>query len=317
MRGWNVTRTVKLLYVTLSALSVFLICVSCNRAEPVQVNLSAGAPAKESPTRNEKPLRIGMGAMITPREGYVYYQRLQEYIEKRLGRHVQLVDRGSYDEMNRLLETGGVDAAFVCAGPYVEGKEKFGMELLVMPLVKGKPIYYSYIIVHKESTFQNFEDLRGKVFAFADPKSNSGKLAPSYMLARMNETPDSFFARYLFTYGHDQSIRAVAEKLVDGAAVDSLIWEYTALKMPKLTEQTRIIAKSAPYGIPPVVVRPGLDPDLKRRLRDVLLSAANDAEGKEILKGMMIDAFVPGDDANYDTIREMNTWLTGQRKQAK
>jgi phosphonate transport system substrate-binding protein len=311
-------RVFQLLYATLSALGVLFICMACNRTEPVQVSLKTAAPVKKySSAQGEKPLRIGMGAMITPKEGYVYYQRLQEYIGKRLGRHVQLVDRGSYDEMNRLLETGGVDAAFVCAGPYVEGKEKFGMELLAMPLVKGKPIYYSYIIVHKESTFQRFEDLRGKVFAFADPKSNSGKLAPTYMLARMNETPESFFARHVFTYGHDQSIRAVTEKLVDGAAVDSLIWEYTALKTPKLTEQTRIIARSAPYGIPPLVVRPGLDPVLKQRLRDVLLAAANDKEGKEILNGMMIDSFVPGDDSNYDTIREMNTWLAGQRKQTK
>jgi phosphonate transport system substrate-binding protein len=68
-----------------------------------------------------------MGAMITPKDGYVYYQRLQKYIEKKLGKPVQLVDRGNYDEMNALLETGNVDAAFVCAGPYIEGKKKFGM----------------------------------------------------------------------------------------------------------------------------------------------------------------------------------------------
>jgi phosphonate transport system substrate-binding protein len=152
------------------------------------------------------------------------------------------------------------------------------------------------------------------VFAFADPKSNSGKLVPTYMLARMNETPDSFFARYVFTYGHDQSIRSVAEKLVDGAAVDSLIWEYSAHKNPKLTDQTRIIARSDPYGIPPVVVRPGLDPELKERLKNILLSASADAEGRKILAGMMIDRFVAGDDGNYDTIRQINKWTAGQQK---
>jgi phosphonate transport system substrate-binding protein len=255
-----------------------------------------------------------MGAMITPKDGYIYYQRLQKYIEKKLGQPVQLVDRGNYDEMNGLLESGSVDAAFVCSGPYVEGKTKFGMELLAMPQVKGKPIYHSYIIVHKDSPIRNFQELRGKTFAFTDPKSNSGKLVPTYMLARMNETPESYFSRFEFTYGHDKSIRAVAEKLVDGAAVDSLIWEFTARKSPQITDRTKVISKSEPYGIPPVVVRPGIDPGLKKKLLEILLSAADDPEGKEILDGMMIDRFVAGDDRNYDTIRTMNSWVAAQRK---
>jgi len=292
-----------------------LLCGACEREQTVQISLKSGPPAVEpaQPAR-QTPLRIGMGAMITPKDGYVYYQRLQHYIEKKLGMPVQLVDRENYDEMNGLLESGGVDAAFVCAGPYVEGKTKFGMELLAMPLVKGKPLYYSYIIVPRDSPAKSLRELRGKAFAFTDPKSNSGKLVPTYMLARMKQTPESFFSRVEFTYGHDLSIRAVADKLVDGAAVDSLIWEYAALKNPELTGRTRIIEKSEPYGIPPVVVRPGMNIELKKRLKEILLSAAQDPEGKEILTGMMIDSFVAGDDRNYDTIRSMNSWVVGQQK---
>lgn len=302
----------------ITTLFMLLMCSACNRTEPVQVNLKSNTTAeKSSPSQTQRPFRIGMGAMITPKDGYVYYQRLQKYIEKKLGQPVQLVDRGNYDEMNRLLETSDVDAAFVCSGPYVEGKQKFGLELLAMPLVKGKPIYHAYIIVHKDSPIKNLQGLRGKTFAFTDPKSNSGKLVPTYMLARMNETPENYFSRIEYSYGHDKSIQAVAEKLVDGAAVDSLIWEFTARKTPQLTAQTKIITTSEPYGIPPMVVRPGIDPALKKRLQEILLSTANDPEGKEILDGMMIDSFVAGDDNNYDTIRSMNAWVAAQRKKSK
>lgn len=291
-------------------LVVFMMLTACQKHEPAG---AGGADTKPLQAQQAlpagKPLRIGMGAMITPGDGYVYYQRLKEYIEGKLGQPVQLVDRGNYDEVNRLLETDGVDVAFVCAGPYVEGKQRFGMELLAMPLVKGKPAYHSYIIVPADSPARRLEDLRGKVFAFTDPKSNSGKLVPTYMLALMGETPQYFFRAVEFTYGHDKSIRAVAEHLVDGAAVDSLIWEYTALKAPGLTAKTRILLRSEPYGIPPVVVRPGIDPQLKNKVQDILVHASEDEEGRGILKGMMIDGFVPGDDKNYDTIRKMNAWL--------
>ncbi|MGB9079934.1 MAG: phosphate/phosphite/phosphonate ABC transporter substrate-binding protein [Desulfuromonadaceae bacterium] len=309
--------TINLRYLVL-ILGCLLAVVACNRTEPPQISLKTTETAKEpASVPKVQPLRIGMGAMITPREGYIYYQRLQSYIEKRLGRPVQLVDRENYDEMNGLLESGGVDAAFVCAGPYVEGKAKFNLQLLAMPLVQGKPIYHSYILVHKDSAITSFKDLRGKVFAFTDPKSNSGKMVPTYMLAKMKETPESYFSRVEYTYGHDKSIRAVAEKLVDGAAVDSLIWEYTALKKPELTGQTRIIVKSEPYGIPPVVVRAGLDPEIKKRLKEILLAASHDPEGQDILKGMMIDGFIAGDDKNYDSIRAINVWITGRRKPVK
>lgn len=296
--------------------SLLIICSSCNRSDPPPtITIAPEKNSQDAPAPPKlNPLRIGMGAMITPKEGYVYYQQLQGYIQKRLGRPVQLVDRENYDEMNDLLESGGVDIAFVCAGPYVEGKSKFNLELLAMPLVKGQPIYHSYILAHKDSPVNSFKELRGKTFAFTDPKSNSGKLVPTYMLAKMKETPESYFSRVEFTYGHDKSIKAVAEKIVDGAAVDSLIWEYTALKKPELTGQTKIIAKSAPYGIPPLVVRAGLDPEIKKKVKDILLNAADDPEGKTILKGMMIDAFVAGDDRNYDTIRTMNDWIAQQRK---
>ena len=78
----------------------------------------------------------------------------------------------------------------------------------------------------------------------------------------MSETPDSFFRKYVFTYSHDNSIKSVAEKLVDGAAVDSLVYDYTVARSPLFSAKTRVIQKSGPYGIPPVVVHPGLNPEL-------------------------------------------------------
>ncbi|GAM08272.1 phosphonates-binding periplasmic protein [Geobacter sp. OR-1] len=255
-----------------------------------------------------------MGALITPKEGYYYYSRLKDYIAKELQIPVNLVDRENYAEMNRLIAEGGVDMAFVCAGPYVEGHDQFGMELLAMPLVKGKPVYHSYIIVPKDSPAQKLDDLRGKTFAFTDPKSNSGKIVPSYLLARRKETPESFFSKVSYSYGHDKSIMTVAEKLVDGAAVDSLIWEYSAQTKPDLTAKTRIIDVSEPYGIPPIVVRKDLPQATKKRILKLLLSMHETPEGKMILAGMMIDRFVPGDDANYDSIRAIKKWIAGHNR---
>jgi len=147
--------------------------------------------------------------------------------------------------------------------------------------------------------------LRGRHFAFTDPMSNTGRLAPTHMLAQMNETSETFFGNTTYTYSHDKSIEAVARKVVDGAAVDSLVWDYMNPKNPVFTSRTKIIKKSEPYGIPPVVVSPFLDPDLEGRLQSLFLHMHEDEPGKEILSKIMVDKFVEVDDRIYDSVRMM------------
>jgi phosphonate transport system substrate-binding protein len=271
-------------------------------------NTLVGADRKSS----KGQIRIAVGGMITPREGLVFYKRFLDYVQEKVGVNVDYVDREDYAEINDLLRKGDIEAAFVCSGPYVDGHKEFGLELLVAPQAYGETVYYSYIIVARDSPVTSFGGLRGKRFAFTYPLSNTGKLVPTYMLAKMNETPDTFFRQYIFTQAHDKAIKAVAQGIVEGAAVDSLVWEYANHTNPEFTSRTKIIATSPPYGIPPVVVSRNLDPDLKEKLRRVFLDAHNDEQGKEILKQMMIDKFVPISDGAYDSIREMKTWLEKQ-----
>ena len=73
-----------------------------------------------------------------------------------------------------------------------------------------------------------------------------------------------YFENSIFTYSHDKSIHAVADKLVDGAAVDSLVYHMVLEEDPALRAKTRIIWRSPAYGMPPVVANPHLDPALKR-----------------------------------------------------
>jgi phosphonate transport system substrate-binding protein len=288
-----------------------LLLISCDRGKPAKkVSLEKNRkPLTEQQLRDDDAVRIAVGAMITPKEGFAYYKKLLDYIGEQLGRDVEFVDRESYAEINALLKAGKIDVAFVCSGPYVDGHENFGLELLAQPQAYGRTVYYSYIIVPADGETDSFEQLRGKTFAFTDPKSNTGKLVPTYMLARMGETPESYFGDYEFTYGHDKSVKAVVQHLVDGAAVDSLIWEYMNKTNPELTSDTRIIHKSSPYGIPPVVVRAGLDPEIKAKLREILFGVHEDEKGREILRGMMVQKFVPGNDSDYDTIRQMKAWI--------
>ena len=265
--------------------------------------------------QSEDPyLKVAVAAMISPKDTFAYYRQLLDYIGHQLDRDVQFIQRKTYAEINELLGKGQIDLAFICSGPYVVGKEKYGFELLATPEVQKSHFYQSYLIVNKTSSFQNFEDLRGKVFAFTDPDSNTGKLVPTYWLSQMGERPETFFSKTIYTYSHDNSILAVAKSLVDGAAIDSLIWEYYHQKNPIFTSKTRIIRKSEPYGIPPIVASRFLAPDLIDRIRRVLISMHNVPGGQKILNELMIDRFTPTQDAWYDSIRKIEFKIASLEK---
>jgi len=280
----------------------------CGDKEEKMIVLGRNATALDKP-HEEAKVRIAVGGMITPKEGVVYYRDLLRYIQERIGEKIEYVDRESYAEINGMLKAGELEAAFVCSGPYTAGRKQFGLELLVAPQAYGGTVYYSYILVAKDSAIRSFQELRGRRFAFTDPLSNTGRLVPTYMLAKMNETPENFFKEIIFTRSHDKSIKAVAQGIVDGAAVDSLIWEYLNATNPEFTSRTRILQKSPPYAIPPVVVPRHLDPGLKARIKQAFLNAHLDPKGREILRKMKIGKFIEIDDRAYDSVREMQDWL--------
>jgi len=263
-------------------------------------------------TKSEDVLDIGVSAMISSKETLAVYQEIVDYIGEKLGKKTRLVQRATYAEMNDLVKTKAVVAAFVCSGPYVDGHEEFGMEIIAAPQMYNETAYYSYIIVNKNSTIKTFKDLRGKKFAFTDPKSNTGKVVPTYILSKMNETPETFFSGFIFSGSHDNSIEAVAKNIVDGAAVDHLIWEYINKRNPDFTSGTKVIEKHGPYAIPPIVTHPGTDPVLKQKIRSILLDMHNDEKGKKIINKIEIEKFVVMDDSSYNSVREMTTWQNKQ-----
>lgn len=291
-------------------LTVILLLGGCGpRANTTKVSLYEGSPVRPSPPTakpDRPPLRVAVAAVISPKETLKSYTDILQYLEEKLDRPVELIQRQTYAEINALIRDGNIDLAFVCTNAYVDGQREFGLELLVAPQVGGASVYYSYLIVPGDSGAKELKDLRGKVFAFSDPLSTTGRLVPVYWLKEMGETPERFFKKTVYTYSHDNTIKAVAEKLVDGGSVDSLVYDATVARHPDYSHSVKVIRKSQAFGNPPVVVPPGLDPQLKKQLRDLFLSMHLDQKGKEILSDLLIDRFIIPDDRLYDPVREMS-----------
>lgn len=231
------------------------------------------------------------------------------YLETHIGQPVKFVQRSSYREIMDLLLDGQLDFAWICGYPYIRHKSQ--LRLMAVPLYQGKPLYRSYLIVpSSDKTTRSLADLRGGIFAFSDPDSNSGYLVPQYALHEQGLDAGSHFRKHFFTWAHDKVVNAVALNVADGGAVDGYVWETLALINPQLTERTRVVTRSKEFGFPPLVARKDVNITVFSRVQSVFLEMSEDKLGSNLLKQVNLDGFVEGDPGLFDDIDFMaNSFL--------
>jgi phosphonate transport system substrate-binding protein len=226
------------------------------------------------------------------------------YLETRLKRPVEFVQRDKYRDTMDLLQQQKVEFAWICDYPYVMLKKE--VRLLAVAVNEGKPTYRSYLIVPATDTqTRNVSDLKGGVFAYADPYSNTGYLVPRFEVKRGGADPTTFFKRTFFTWSHRKVIDAVAAGLVQGGAVDSYVWDVLNQVRPDITAKTRIAWKSEEYGFPPIVANSGVPEADFVAMQAVLMNMHNEPEGRALLVRLKLDRFTIGSPNLYKAVAEM------------
>ena len=250
-------------------------------------------------------IRIGLTPVFLD-DQVSFLGKWRAWLEQKLGRSVVFVQRGNYREIIDLLRSGKIDFAWLCGYPYIRYRPE--LRLVAVPLWRGQPLYQSYLIVPADDKrTKTIADLRGKVFAYSDPDSNSGYLYPQYALTMLGEKPSNFFSRTFFTWAHRKVVEAVGVGLADGGAVDGYVWDVLAEVRPDLTAATRIIDRSPQLGHPPFVARGDIPAKEMEQFRHVLLGMADDPQGAELLGRLRLDGFTTGQPALFDGIAQMAT----------
>lgn len=247
--------------------------------------------------------RVGMTPAFL-NDQYRILDDWRRYMERRLGRPVEFVQRDRYIETMDLLRLDQLDFAWICDDPYAHLSDV--VRLLAVPLYQGQPYYHSYLIVREtDHQVQSMRDLKGSVFAYADPYSSSGYLIPRHLIRELGENPDHFFRKTFFTWSHRQVVMAVAKGLARGGAVDSLVWDTLAIREPELARLTRVVWRSPPYGSPPFVAQRRVSEEAFDAMRRMLVGMSRDDEGRRLLQQLNLDGFIAGSPSLYTAVAEL------------
>ncbi|MGF1650872.1 MAG: PhnD/SsuA/transferrin family substrate-binding protein [Hyphomicrobiaceae bacterium] len=261
------------------------------------------------PATGKGPIRFGLTPVFVTSD-LALLAALKTYMEQATGRPVQLVKRRTYQEITALLISRQLDAAWICGYPFVAYRDALG--LIAVPVWKGQTQYQSYLIARDDLSAHNLSDLRDTVHAFSDPDSNSGYLVTRAALLGLGTTPEVFFRKSFFTYGHRNVIRAVASGFASSGSVDGYVYEVLRETEPDNVRSVHIVGRSEWLGFPPIACPAGeAFSETTTAIQRALLTMADDAHGRVVLSILRLDGFRTEKPGHFDGIAAKMRFVRG------
>ncbi len=175
-----------------------------------------------------------------------FLRAIAEYIQLKLDIPAEYVSGIPWQERESLFDCGEIQLLWLCGLPYVHKADlaESSMELLAVPVPVGeryraKPVYFSDVVVRRDSPFRSFRDLRGATWAYNEPRSHSGYNVVRAYLFELGEF-DSFFAAVVEAGAHSNSLQMILSGAVDGAAIDSTVLEWLGSQRACLADEIRV-----------------------------------------------------------------------------
>ena len=216
-------------------------------------------------------------------------------MEKALGIPVKLFIAPDYAGVIEAMRFNKVQIAWFGNKSAIEAVNRAGGEVFVQTVdATGNPGYWSLIVVHKDSPYQNIDEIirdgKNLTFGNGDPNSTSGYLIPTYYVWGQRGIDPSKHFKLVRNANHETNLMAVANKQVDFATNNTENWDKFAKAHPEQIKNVRAIWKSPLIPSDPMVWRKDLPKEWKSKIKGFFLAYGRIGADKEkelaVLKNM-------------------------------
>lgn len=251
-----------------------------------------------------RSLRLGLPSSFPAEIARRELAGLARYLQRELGRPVELVVPETYEELRRKLLHGELDLANLPPLQFVLARRQHpGLKGLVTSTYDGASRYQSFLVTRQESPIVALEDLRGRRVCYVDPGSTSGYLLPRHFLRQRGLDPDTLFSSTRFSGNHLAVMQDVLRGRCDVGAIYSIAFlgaSRNGVAGPRL--RMVAVAGQLPYDV--FCASPGLDEGTARRFAEALLRLDPQRELRRSNLGptFRIDGFVRPDISQYDAV---------------
>jgi phosphonate transport system substrate-binding protein len=227
-------------------------------------------------------------------------RKLKEYLEKKLGKRIELVVTTDYSSMIEAMRHGRLDLAYFGPLSYVLARQKCDIEPFAALKAKGSTTYQAVLIGNVAQGVASLDDVRDKDVAFGDTASTSSHLIPKAMLAEKGLKAGSDYREH-FVGAHDAVALTVQNGKAQAGGLSKPIFETLVARGTIDKTRVKVLQESRPYPQYPWTMRADLKPELKEAIRAAFLGL----DDKEVLKPFKADGFGPIADKDYDVIRDL------------
>lgn len=232
-------------------------------------------------------------------------QGLQDYLEEKLEKEVELVVTTDYSSMIEAMRRGRLELAYFGPLSYVLAKEKSPELIPFAAQVKnGSPTYHSIFIGNAEAGIEKPEDVKGKTMAYGDQASTSSHLIPkSLLIDRGIEAGEDYDEQFLGS--HDAVALAVQNGNAEVGGMSQPIYNALVEKGTIDPEKVEVLEVSPPFPNYPWTMQGYLDPELQEKIRNAFYSL----DDPEILGKLKAEGFAEAQDPDYDKVRKLTSIL--------
>lgn len=229
---------------------------------------------------------------------------LEIYLEKELGKKIELVVTTDYSSMIEAMRHGRIDMAYFGPLSYVLAKQKSDIEPFAAMKQKGGTTYQSVLIANTGAGIAKISDIVNKNVAYGDKASTSSHLIPKSILAENGLKAGENYREH-FAGAHDAVAMAVQNGHAQAGGLSKPIFESLVQRGLVDPNKVKVLAESKPYPQYPWTMRSNLKPELKEKIRAAFLNLKD----PEVLKPFKADGFGPISDKDYDVVRSLGTLL--------
>ena len=229
---------------------------------------------------------------------------LEIYLEKELGKKIELVVTTDYSSMIEAMRHGRIDMAYFGPLSYVLAKQKSDIEPFAAMKQKGSTTYQSVLIANTGAGIAKISDIVNKNVAYGDKASTSSHLIPKSILAENGLKAGENYRDH-FAGAHDAVAMAVQNGHAQAGGLSKPIFESLVQRGLVDPNKVKVLAESKPYPQYPWTMRSNLKPELKEKIRAAFLNLKD----PEVLKPFKADGFGPISDKDYDVVRSLGTLL--------
>lgn len=229
---------------------------------------------------------------------------LEIYLEKELGKKIELVVTTDYSSMIEAMRHGRIDIAYFGPLSYVLAKQKSDIEPFAAMKQKGSTTYQSVLIANTGAGIAKISDIVNKNVAYGDVASTSSHLIPKSILAENGLKAGENYREH-FVGAHDAVAMAVQNGHAQAGGLSKPIFESLVQRGLVDPNKVKVLAESKPYPQYPWTMRSNLKPELKEKIRAAFLNLKD----PEVLKPFKADGFGPISDKDYDVVRSLGTLL--------